>query len=94
MDKEQIKLIEKTIENSIEKTVNGKIRILTEEFREHKTVVNQYIKDDTEWKGKAEPVIQMGENVQGFGKVSLYILGFIASVAGAIAVIINLLRDK
>lgn len=94
MDNEQIKLIKETIENSIEKTVNGKIRILTEEFREHKTTVNQYIIDDTDWKQKAQPVIQMGENVQGFGRVSLYVVGFIASVTGAVIMIINIFRDK
>ena len=94
MTPKQLKAIQDTIGKSIDKTVNGKISILTEEFREHKIIVNQYIKEDNEWKTKAEPVIQMGENVAGFGKVSLYIVGFVASVAGAILVLLKLFRKE
>jgi len=71
----------------IRETVNGKIDNLHNKL-------DSYIESDNDWKTKAEPVLQMGKNVQGFGKVSLYIVGFVASVAGAILVVINLLKEK
>lgn len=49
----------------------------------------KYVEADIKWKEAAQPVIQMGQNVQGFGKVSLYILGFFAAVAGAVVVLLN-----
>lgn len=53
------------------------------EFALFKQEIREYIKRSDEWRLMAMPVIEMGKNVQGFGKVSLYILGFIASVMGA-----------
>ena len=79
--------LEIKIEESINKNVNGKIIKLTDK-------VDNYIISDNEWKERAEPVITMGTNVQGFGKVSLYILGFFASVAGAIFAIMHFISDK
>ena len=79
--------IEPAVEKAVEKYVNGKL--------------DNYIRDDmawksldADWKARAEPVIKMGENVAGFSKVSLYIVGFVASVAGAILVIINLIKKQ
>lgn len=43
---------------------------------------------------RAEPVLKMGENVEGFGKVSLYILGFFASVSGVVFSIIHFIKEK
>lgn len=63
------------------------VKELRDEFRQHR-------KEDLEWKTTAMPVIEMGRNVQGFGKVSLYILGFFASVMGAIYGIIELIKHK
>lgn len=75
------------LEKVVEKKVNGKI--------DHLHVkLDTYIKEDTEWKARAEPVIQMGNNVRGFGKVSLYIVGFVAAVAGAIISFTNLFNNK
>ena len=68
-------------------------KIIGEIDKIHKKL-DGYILEDNTWKKRAEPVIKMGENVQGFGKVSLYIVGFIASVAGAILVIINIFKNK
>ncbi len=73
------------IEEAINK--NSKLNLLSNNF-------HAYVKEDNAWKVKAEPVIKMGENVQGFSKVSLYIVGFIASVTGAIYAIINLHNNK
>lgn len=87
MDEETLNKIEKAIAASIEKTVNGKINLLTKEFRE-------YVTQDEAWKDKAAPVLKMGESVQGFGKVSLYLLGFISALGGAILLLLNLFRIK
>ena len=83
MNQEHIQEIKK----AVQETVNGQINNLSRKL-------DDYIVDDTEWKKRAESVILMGENVQGFGKVSLYIVGFIASVGGAVMIILNLLKDE
>lgn len=75
------------IKITIKETVNGKIDRLHDKL-------DGYIREDTDWKTKAEPVIKMGENVAGFGKVSLYVLGFIASVTGAVIGLIKLFEKK
>lgn len=90
MTNDQLQEIQDAVQKVMDKNFNGKINTLTQEFRDHKTVVNQYIIDDNEWKKKAQPVITMGENVAGFGKVSLYIVGFVASVGGAMVLLLNL----
>lgn len=61
------------IQDTIKKTVNGKIDLLT--FK-----LESYIVADNEWKKKAQPTIDMGNNMRGFGKVSLYVIGFLTSV--------------
>jgi len=65
-------------------------KIIANEFNLFKQEVREYIKRDDEWKLTAMPVIEMGKNVQGFGKVSLYIVGFVAAVAGALITLTNL----
>jgi len=87
MTKDQLETIKETIAHSIELNVNGKIRVLTEKM-------DDYIKSDEDWKKQAEPVIKMGENVQGFGKVSLYVIGFVAAISGAIMGVIKLIERR
>jgi len=79
--------LENHIEVSINKNVNGKLDKMNAK-------IDNYIFDDNEWKQKAEPVIMMGRNVQGFGKVSLYIVGFVAAVAGAFISLANLFKNE
>jgi len=86
--------IEPAVQQAVDKSINGKLYKIIEEQKEHKEIVKDYIKEDMEWKSRAEPVIAMGKNVQGFGKVSLYMLGFVASVAGVIIYILNLWGRK
>lgn len=79
MTEEQIEDLKKSIDHQlkigIEEHVNGKIRQLTAKF-------NAYVEKDEEWKDRAEPAIMMVQNVQGFGKVALYGIGFISAVSG------------
>lgn len=80
MTPQQLESIEEAVGKAIKTHVNGKIDGLRKDFQE-------YVKDDTEWKVKAQPVIKMGENLQGFSKVTLYLLGLLAaSIAAILAV--------
>lgn len=79
--------IEPTVEKSIEKHVNGKIRVLDAK-------ITEYIKADELWKQEITPRIEIIKNVQGFGKVTLYFLGFISAIGGAIILVINLFKLK
>jgi hypothetical protein len=68
--------------------------LLVNEFNLFKQEVREYIKRDDEWKETAMPVIEMGKNVQGFGKVSLYILGFLASVSAGFYTLMAFLKKN
>lgn len=82
-----IKRIEPAVEKSIDKYVNGRISVISQKL-------DDYIISDLKWKETADPVIEMGQNVSGFGKVSLYILGFLAAVAGAILAFTSIFKQK
>lgn len=79
MNPEQLEILRQTIDDQlklgIETHVNGKIRGLTNEFRE-------YVKDDIAWKETAKPTIELGNNIRGFGKVFVYLLGIGATLFG------------
>ena len=79
--------IESAIEKAVEKHVNGKIRAL-----DYK--IDEYIKHDLEWKEEITPQIQLVKDTQGFGKVSLYFLGFVSAIGGVILLVYNLLKLK
>lgn len=78
--------IEPAVEKSIEKYVNGKIRVMDGKL-------DAYIVSDNEWKALAQPVVDLGKNLQGFGKVALYTIGFVASVMGAILLFIEFFKN-
>lgn len=71
----------------IEDTIDDKLKPLS-------TKLDAYIKADNQWKVEAKPVIEMGRNVQGFGKVSLYILGFLASVSAGFYTLMAFLKKN
>lgn len=48
------------------------------------TRLDNYIESDNQWKQAAQPTIEMGNNVRGFGKVFMYILGIVAAIGAAI----------
>ncbi len=81
MSEEQFQIFNKTIKESIyasiETTVNGKIRKLDEKLE-------AYIVTDDEWKARASPIIEMGNNIKGFGKVLAYVIGTVAVLLGII----------
>jgi len=81
MEEKQLEVIKQTIENQlklgIETHVNGKIRRLDEKL-------DTYIKEDNEWKERANPTIELGNNVRGFGIVFVYLLGVAGAIFGLI----------
>ena len=81
--------LETKIEESIDKNVNGKINKLLENQKTNHDIVQTYITEDMKWKEidkiwkeDAKPSIDLGKNVSGFGKVSLYVVGFMSAVGG------------
>lgn len=85
MTPKQLKQLESVIGKSIQTHVNGKIDKIDKKL-------DEYIKSDNAWKTEAEPVIKMGENMQGASKVLLYLAGTIAVVGGAWMTIKKLLQ--
>lgn len=98
MDSNQFRELQNTIAESIEKNVNGKIRALDAK-------VDNYIKQDldhketervetNEWRKGADEKLQFVVDLQGFGKVTKYVMGFIISIGGAVAIILGWLHNK
>lgn len=90
--------IDTTVDKSIEKYVNGKIRNLSEK-------VDDYIKNDLEhreiykaetleWREKIDKKVEPLDNLIGWSKTSLYFLGFLASVGGVVLIILKLLHGN
>ncbi len=56
---------------------------------------NYITKDEQEWKEwkiMAQPSLDLGTNLRGFGKVLAYLVGTIGAIAGAIAGVVALIR--
>ena len=60
---------------------------LKNEIKDVKNIVTNYIETDEKWKKDVTPAITLVQNVQGFGKVSLWFLGVLGSVVGVIIAI-------
>ena len=78
MTPEEFTKITDIIKVTIKETVNGKIDRLD-------IKLDTYMKEDNDWKDRANPTIELGNNVRGFGKVMVYLLG----IAGAIFALIK-----
>lgn len=76
MEKQHIEEIKKTIQESIDKNVNGKINVLTEEFRD-------YVKEDMAWKEEYEPYLKGLANLSGGAKLVIWFAVGISSLVGA-----------
>lgn len=72
--------MKKTIAESIELFVNGKIRKIDEKL-------TNYIQADNEWKVVATPIIKAGNSMYATGKLAVYFFGGLATIAGGLAVI-------
>lgn len=98
MDSNQFRELQNTIAESIEKNVNGKIRRLDEKM-------DNYIKADldhketerietNEWRKNTDEKLQFVVDLQGFGKVTKYVMGFIISIGGTIAILVGWFHNK
>lgn len=77
MTEEQYQGIKDIISDQIKLVVNGKIDRLTD-------MLNDHIKSDAEWKSDAEPIVTAGRNLSGYGRITVAIIAFIATLAAAI----------
>lgn len=99
MSEEQHKIylqeMTKAIEITIEKVVNGKIKIIDEKLNLFTSETrgwrnrefNDYVKNDEEWKELALPVIKVGNSLYAVAKIAVYFFGGLATIAGGITVI-------
>ncbi len=88
--------IDSTVESSIEKYVNGKIRRLDEKLDnyiktdiEHRIIEREATK---EWRENADNKLNVVSRLQGFSDVALYSLGFIAAIGGAFGAILAVIK--
>lgn len=95
--------IDTRLETGIEKNVNGKIRILTEEVRNHfiedRGWKDNYKRADDEWKEKADawmadasPSIKIMKKAENFSETGVFLLKTIIIIGGALGAIYGLLR--
>jgi hypothetical protein len=75
----------KKIQDTIRATVNGKIDSLNQKL-------DDYIKSDNKWKEQAQPAINLGNNVRGWGIVTAAVIGIIAGAAEIISVFIKIFK--
>lgn len=64
------------VAEQIKTTVNGKIDRIG-------TKLDNFVEGDKAWKLTAQPVIDMGTNLRGFGKVAAGIIAICAAIGGA-----------
>lgn len=77
MTEEQLVQIKKSLRETVETTVNGKLDKLQRSFDEH-------AKEDLEWKERAQPALDVVNNARGFGKTLVYLLGIAAAIFAVI----------
>jgi phage-related protein len=80
MTPKQFNDIQETIKATIKETVNGKIDRMN-------TKLDEYIKDDNEWKQGVTPSIETMKKTQNFAEGLLFILKFVGILGGAVGVI-------
>ena len=97
MSPEQLQALQNTVAESIEKHVNGKIRAIDvklDTYIREDTEYKQRVEKDTEaWRLNADSKLEFVSNMQGFGKVSMYVGGLILTVGGAVALILKWFKN-
>lgn len=80
MTPEQFTDIQETIKATIKETVNGKIDRIN-------IKLDEYIKDDNEWKAGVTPSIETMKKTQNFAEGLLFLLKFIGVLGAAVGII-------
>ena len=75
MTPDELEHLTNHIEKVVKLTVNGKIDRMSDR-------IDNYIKEDNEWKKKAEPILEMGSNVRSFGKILVSLLLLTGTIIG------------
>lgn len=83
MTEEQLQEINKTIVQTIEKTVNGKINRLD-------IKIDDYIKHDMEWKETVEPIIKAYSTANNVGDFAIWISKIILAVGIIVGVFMGI----
>lgn len=87
MTPKEIEDLKATLTETIKITVNGKIDRLNNKL-------DLYIQEDNDWKDRAKPVIEMGNNARGASVAALWLAGLIIAIGGAWEIIRNLVTKK
>lgn len=89
------RLLNKEIAKGVELHVNGKIRAIDTKLENYIMSDNEYkervAKESSEWREKVDSKLEVVTNLQGFGRVAMYIMGFIGAVGVTIGVILKYL---
>ena len=72
---------------------SGLIGDLKKEIQSVHDKFDTFTKEDHEWKEDAKPIIDMGKNLKGFGKVLMYIIYVIAALGGVILTLRTVFKD-
>lgn len=75
----------KDIDLLLTKHLSGPEGLLTQLSNLQKDFTS-YVEADMKWKEEAQPSIELGRNVTGFGRVLAYILGTLAAIYGIIKI--------
>lgn len=89
------RIMKDEIKVSIETHVNHKIFDLSKIVVDHNKMVDTYIKEDTAWKVRAEPVVKAFENTSWLGALVikfLKLIGLLGVALGAYLAIKNFLQ--
>jgi hypothetical protein len=84
--------MQKTIADSIESNVNGKIRGLDKRVSEYILADTLWKESDLQWKNRSQPSIDLGANLIAAAKVLGYIAGGAAAVFGILKLVEFLIK--
>lgn len=84
--------MDSAIEVSVKKHINGTISEIKEIALQNKENIANYILADNLWKEKAEPILQMGKNLKGFGKVSAIIFAGIMGLSAIVGAFYGMIQ--
>lgn len=85
MTDDQLVKLQKTVADSIEKNVNGKIRLLD-------LKLDSYIQDDLEWKKSAQPALDTVNDARSFGRVFMKFVGVVAAIGGVYLMVVSIFK--
>lgn len=87
MTPEQFQKLNENIVSTIRMTVNGKIDGLRSELQAYITDDTAWKAVDGAWKTDAQPAIDLGTSVRGFGMVMAYLLGTLTAIGTLVGIV-------